>query len=329
MSESETPVPVPPPGEPAAPERQTFPFLVLQFFIFPLGIVAVCVTVFVVFGLIASEGKGAREYLDEVRTGGANRRWQAAFELAKVLHARQDPAIADPAFAQEVIRAFEDSSRDDPRVRRYLALAIGRLDPPLPPAAIAALAKSLDDPERHWTPDWFSRLNGWSDVEVNEARISTIWALGSSGDPGVVPRLQPFYHSADAGIRKIVVYALGALPGDAQLDTLRTALEDSAPDVRWNAAVALARHDRRDGLPVLSQMLNRPYVEQAVKRDVRLDRDADPIADVMISSLRAIASLKDSSLRPSVEALSQNDRSLKVRQAALEALKEMEQAGAG
>jgi hypothetical protein len=68
----------PPEGSEEQPVRQTTPFLVLQFFIFPLSIVAVCVTVFVIFGLIASEGKGPRQYLDEVRTGSANRRWQAA-----------------------------------------------------------------------------------------------------------------------------------------------------------------------------------------------------------------------------------------------------------
>ena len=85
----------------------------------------------------------------------------------------------------------------------------------------------------------------------------------------------------------MVVYALGALPGDAQIATLRTALQDSAPDVRWNAAVALARHGNHDGVAVLRQMLDRPYVERTVKRDVRQDDDQDPIADVMISGLRA------------------------------------------
>ena len=121
----------------------------------------------------------------------------------------------------------------------------------------------------------------------------------------------------------MVVYALGALPGDTQIDTLRTALEDSAPDVRWNAAVALARHNRAEGVAVLRQMLDRGYVEQTVKRDVRQDEDQDPIADVMISGLRAAAALKDASLKPLVSTLSQQDRSMKVRQAALEALKVM------
>ena len=36
----------------------------------------------------------------------------------------------------------------------------------------------------------------------------------------------------------------------------------------------------------------------------------------MISGLRAAAALKDGSLKPSVEGLSQQDRSMKVRQAA-------------
>src|SRR5213593_4636165 len=88
-----------PEAEQETPPRQTTPFLVLQFFIFPMAIVAVCVTVFVIFGLIASEGKGARAYLDEVRTASANRRWQAAFELSKVLQARRDPSLAEPGFA--------------------------------------------------------------------------------------------------------------------------------------------------------------------------------------------------------------------------------------
>jgi HEAT repeat protein len=161
------------------------------------------------------------------------------------------------------------------------------------------------------------------DAVDGEARISAIWALGSSGDASVVPTLQRLYESSDAGVRKIVVYALGALPGDVQLLTLRTALQDSTADVRWNAAAALARKGSHDGVAVLRQMLDRPYVEQTVKRDVRQDDDRDPIADVLISGLRAAATLKDDALKPSVTTLSRTDRSMKVRQAALEALKVM------
>jgi HEAT repeat protein len=297
------------------------PSLAVQFFLIPLAVVGVTVMVYAGFRSLLADPRTPQDYLNEIRYGGADRQWPAAYELSRLM---DNPKVrADRTLGPALVKAFEETRENDPRVRRYLALAIGRLDPPLPPEAIDVLLKSLDDPDRHWSPDWFSRLNGWADIDINEARISTIWALGSSGDASVVPRLQPLYNSADAGIRKIVVYALGALPGDAQIETLRTALQDSMPDVQWNAAVALARHGRRDGVPVLRQMLDRSYVERVVKREVRQDEDRDPIADVMISGLRALASLKESSLKPSVQVLSEQDRSVKVRQAALEALKVM------
>lgn len=297
------------------------PALAVQFFLIPLAVVGVTVLAYVSFRSLLTTRRTPQDYLNEIRYGGSNRQWPAAYELSRLM---DEPGVrADRSLGPALVKAFEETKNDDPRVRRYLTLAIGRLDPPLPANAVMVLANSLEDPERHWTPDWFSRMNGWSDVDINEARISTIWALGSSGDPSAVARLLPLYDSADAGIRKIVVYALGALPGDAQIVTLSTALQDSAPDVRWNAAVALARHRRHDGVPVLRQMLDRSYVEQAVTRTVRQDEDRDPIAEVMIGGLRALASLKARSVRSAVEILSQQDRSLKVRQAAFEALKEI------
>jgi HEAT repeat protein len=238
-----------------------------------------------------------------------------------------DPKVrSDRTLAVALVKTFDEALEGDPRVRKYLALAIGRLEPPLPPEAVAVLVKSLNLPDKPWTPDVWSRINGWT-AEMNEAHISTIWALGASGDPGVVPRLLPLYGSPDAGVRKMAVYALGALPGGEQIVTLRTALQDSAPDVRWNAAAALARKGNSDGVSVLAQMLDRRYVEQTVKRDVRQDSDEDPVADVLVSGLRAAATLKHDALRPAVTALSREDRSMRVRQAAIEALKMMGQHG--
>jgi HEAT repeat protein len=277
------------------------PALAVQFFLIPLAVVAITVMVYVGFRSLLSDDRTAQDYLSEIRNGGSDRRWPAAYELSRLM---ADPKVrADRTLAPALVKAF-DESQGDQQVRRYLALAIGRLDPPLPPDAVASLTKALEDPD-------------------SETRISVIWALGSSGDPAVVDRLIPLYQAPDAdpGIRKMVVYALGALPGDGQVTTLRTALNDNTPDVRWNAAVALARHNRTEGVAVLRQMLDRGYVEQTVKREVRQDSDADPVADVMISGLRAAATLKEASLRPVVSSLSQEDRSMKVRQAALEALK--------
>ena len=279
------------------------PALAVQFFLIPLVVVAITGAVYMGFRSLLADDRTAQDYLAEIRNGGSSRRWPAAYELSRLM---ADPQVrADKTLAPALVKAFHEAAGDR-QVRRYLALAIGRLDPPLPPDAVADLTHALDDPD-------------------SETRISVIWALGSSGDPAVVPRLVPLYSAqdSDAGIRKMVVYALGALPGDAQNETLRTALQDAVADVRWNAAVALARHGNHEGVAVLKQMLDRPYVEQSVKRDVRQDLDQDPVADVMISGLRAAAALKDETLRPAVTNLSRTDKSLKVRQAAIEALKAM------
>ncbi len=216
-----------------------------------------------------------------------------------------DPKVrADRTLAPALVKAFEES-KGDQQVRRYLALAIGRLDPPMPADAVASLTQRA----------------GRSRTAKPASASSGRWARRAIRRCSIASSRSTRRRTPTPGIRKMVVYALGALPGDAQIDTLRTALEDSAPDVRWNAAVALARHNRGEGVAVLRQMLDRGYVEQTVKRDVRQDQDQDPIADVMISGLRAAAALKDQSLKPLVSTLSQEDRSMKVRQAALEALK--------
>src|SRR5207244_6793046 len=186
--------------------RVASPALAVQFFLFPLAVVGVTVLVYVGLRSCLVEDRSVQDYLMEIRTGGSTRRWPAAYELSRLM---ADPKVrADRTLAPALVKAFPES-KGDAQVRRYLALAIGRLDPPLPPDAVADLTHALQDPD-------------------SETRITVIWALGSSGDPTVVARLTPLFtaNDADAGIRKMVVYALGALPGEAQIDTLRTALQD-------------------------------------------------------------------------------------------------------
>jgi HEAT repeat protein len=280
------------------------PALAVQFFLIPLTVVGIAVLVYVGFRSMVAEQRTAQECLIEVRNGTRGGRWLAAMELWDLMG---DPKVrADRSLIPQLTAAFDEAKGDDARVRQYLALAISRVDPPLPPDAVKTLLEALNE-------------------EDAGARISAICALGASGDPAVAAKLEPLYNSDDAGIRKMVVYSLGALPGDTQIATLTSALHDAEPDVQWNAAIALARHNDHQGVPVVQQMLDRSYVEQKVKRQTRQDQNIDPVADVMISGARAAAVLKDASLRTSLEGLSKQDPSMKVRQAALEALKDMDQ----
>lgn len=291
-----------PPAEgeaaPPAPERQTTPFLVLQFFIFPMAIVAVCVAVFVIFGMIAAEGKGARDYLAEVRTGSANRRWQAAFELSKVLQARKDPALADPAFADELAAVFEQSAGDDPRVRRYLALALGRLGSA---RAIPSLLEAVTPKNGGPAPDL-------------ETQIYAIWALGAIGDPKALPALLPLLHADDPGVRKTAVHAVGAFADEAARAALVEALSDPVEDVRWNAALALARRRDPRAAPVLLQMMDRAHL--ATIPDLTPDQREDAIEQ----AAAAAGPLGDPALRRELQQLRDSDASPRIKEAARRAL---------
>lgn len=278
------------------------PAIAVQFFLIPLLVVGATVLVYVGFRSLLSEDRTAEEYLIDIRSGGSNRRWPAAYELSRLM---ADPEFAkneEAKLAPELVKAFADSKEDDPRVRQYLALTLGRLTPPIPGEARRLLIEALGDPD-------------------SQTRISAIWALGSTGDATVVPEIERMYRSDDAGIRKMAVYALGSMPIGAGNETLVEALDDREADVQWNAAVALARHGRQEAVPVLRRMLDRAYVERNVSRQPQPREDVDPVGEVMISGLRAIAALKVSALSEQVKALSTDDQNLKVRQAATETLK--------
>jgi HEAT repeat protein len=278
------------------------PAIAVQFFLIPLLVVGATVLVYLGFRGLLSEDRSAEEYLTDIRSGGSNRRWPAAYELSRLM---ADPEFArreEARLAPELTKAFAESKNGDPRVRQYLALTLGRLTPPLPPETRQLLVDALND-------------------EDSQTRISALWALGSTGETSVSADIARQYQSEDAGIRKMAVYALGSMPVDAGNETLVKALDDPEPDVQWNAAIALARHGRHEGVPVLRRMLDRAYVERNVTRQPQARDEVDPVGEVMISGLRAIAALKEAALSEQVRALSTGDENLKVRQAALDALK--------
>lgn len=275
------------------------PALAVQFFLIPLAVVGVIVLVYGGFRMLLATERTPAELLSDVRTGGRERRWPAAYELSRVL---SDPRAEarNPDLGAAIVQAFVDSEGDDPRVRRYLALAIGRLADP-PPDAVDELTAALADPD-------------------GETRISVIWALASLGDESTVDEIEAMYRSDDAGVRKMAVYALGALAGSGDHATLRNALDDPVADVQWNAAASLARHGRREGLTVIRRMLDREYVTRMVTRRASAGEPLDPVSEVLVSGLRAAASLQAAELRPPVEALSRTDENLRVRELAMKTL---------
>ena len=241
------------------------PALAVQFFLIPLAVVGVTVLVYVGFrSLLADERDRRRTTSTEIRTGGTDRQWPAAYELSRLM---ADPKVrARPRARRRRWSRRSTKPKDgDPRVRRYLALAIGRLEPPLPEAVDALPSRSTI---RTLAPDSFNAGRTTDEARISDdlgarlvGRRRGRAAARSRCTRRPTPASGRWWSTRSARCR-----------ATRRSPTLRTALEDRRADVRWNAAVALARHGSHEGVPVLRQMLDRAYVEQTVKREVRPGR---------------------------------------------------------
>src|SRR3989304_5471898 len=154
------------PAPDAVPEDLSFGRTLVQFFLVPAVVVAACFSVFFFFAWLVSDEKTGVDYLREIRMGSANRRWQAAFELSKIINMDSEKRRME-GLVPEMIDAFERALDDDPRVRHYLALSLGHLgDRTATPTLIAAL-----DDRDSTTP------------------LAASGALGNLGDPAAGDRL--------------------------------------------------------------------------------------------------------------------------------------------
>ena len=277
-----------------------------------MAIVAVCVAVFLIFGLVASDRKTPRAYLQEVRTGGGMfniKRWQAAFALAGALENDHQLARKDPGFVDEVVKLFleteKEAQSDTPLVRRYLVLTLLRLgDPRAAPVLrhIVAEAKSETD---------------------SLTLIYATVALGLFADEPSLPHLLDLARHEDPGLRKAAVHALGHFTAPEAREAVAVALNDPVEDVGWNAALVLARGGDRRATPVLLQMMDRSHLAKVPALSAEQQDDA------VLGAVQAAAALPEPSLRPPLERLRDSDPNLKVREAARLALAGVKPASAG
>ena len=267
--------------------------LIARLFLVPLLVVGAAVAIFLVFNYMTFERRGPRDYLQEVRGGTANRRWQAAFELSRSLGNLSPEDRAE--LCTETLRVYETLSNkrpDDLLVRRYLVLVLGRLGEP---AAVPALlqAARADDPD---------------------TRLYAIWALGKIGGPAGFDTVLEASQNEDAGQRKMAAYVLGSLGDKRAIPRLQVLADDRVADVRWNAAIALGQLGDRSGLAVLHAMLDR----DALARQATLSSDQAEAA--MVNAMKALVLLHDTDSLPTLEKIAKDDPNLRVRDAARKAV---------
>jgi len=267
---------------------------VARFFLLPLAVVGAAVLIFLAFSLITFERRTPADYLQEVRGGTANRRWQAAFELSREV-GRIPAGPERDALGAETLRIFEGLSgkrEEDVRVRRYLVLVLGRLQSrPAVPQLIAATR----DPD-------------------SETSLYAVWALGMIGDASALDAVLASSLSDDAGARKMAAYVLGRLQDRRAVARLKVLMEDAVADVRWNAAISLASLGDASGLSVLRSVVDR----DSLSRQAALSADQSEVA--IVGALKAIEMLRDKDSLPLLERVARDDPNLRVRAAARAAI---------
>lgn len=263
----------------------------LGLIVVPLLVVVASVLVFIGFGWIAYESNDVSDYLDDMRAGWRPRRAQAAYELSKILIADPDALDSEPGVKAEVRRLFKET--DDEEMRRYLALVLGYTQDP---QSVPLLVDALDDQD-------------------SQIRIYALWALGAMGDERAEEPLVAALADPDPGIRKTAAYALGELGRRERAADLEPLLADPVADVRWNAALSLARLGSDASAEELERMVDRRLLDQVPEITPKQKED------VMISAIGALAAVRGEAALATLKSLEQDDESLKVRQAAIDARK--------
>ena len=276
-----------------AEKKSLLRVVIHSFFVVPFIIAIFGVLIFLMLRILTIEPRTAQDYLHDVKIGGNTKRWQGAFELSKIL-ANPGMIPREERFVNDLISTFEYSEKErDDRIRIYLALAMGRTKD-LRYATI--LEKTLND-------------------ENEEILAAVIYSLGFINSPTSLEQLLLMFEHESARVRHQVVVALGNYDGDQVQIILKQALHDPEPNVRWDAAIALAKQKDDSGRTILLDLMDRKYLDSFPNIDAVEQNQA------ILAAIRSSRDILDDELRQVLLDLMENDLNMKVRQAARNTLK--------
>jgi len=264
--------------------------LFIKLFIVPAGIVAIALGIFFLGTLALQHPKTAQQYLEELKSDSTSRRWQAAYELSRIMN-QGDKIQFDDNLKAQLVSTFAEAKDDDPRVREYLALVLGRLKEK---SAVPELAKAVKD----------------NSVDV---KVYSLWAIGNIEDAAGGPAALEALSDPDTGVQRMAVGALSSLRYAPAKNALEANLNSSNLALKYDSAVALARLKDEKTILTLLEMMNLKATGKA--------EDDEILQSAKLAAIEGSKELSNSQLHQKVVDLSKNDPDLKVRDAALQTLK--------
>ena len=266
--------------------------LFYSFFLIPFMIAVFGAVFFLLFKFVTYETNDVEELLNQVKIGSASKRWQSAFELAKVLNNPDRDPLSD-SFKDQLSSAYIRSIHDDGLVRSYLAMAMG--------ATKDTLFGNL-------------LLEGLKD-EALETRIAAIQALGMIQYAPAVNPINLLIKTADNESERLsATISLGMIGDTSAIPFLINLLEDEQANIRWDAAIALAKMGNKEGAYIIEGLLDREYLNKFSEIDPNEQKR------VLMVAIKTASILFDKRFEDNLISLSKNDKDLSIRDAAIKAL---------
>jgi len=236
---------------------------VVQLFFIPLVIVSLIVGVWLMFSWIAHAGSNPRALVAEIRKNN-DASWQKAFELANLLRNSDADAIKDDEELAGDLCTFLDAElaaglQDEAKVklREFLCgvlgqFRVGQVVPTLV-EAVRTQKSSVDLRVRTAAVEaltvHLSNVGAERVAQRNAVRAVLLDASRSRSDN---PDERPKYDQ----LRSSAAFALGVLGDEESLGRLSELLDDGYANVRFNAALGLARHGDPRAIDGLIDMLD-------------------------------------------------------------------------
>ena len=268
--------------------------LFYSFFLIPLMITIFGFLFFFLFKILTYEKQDPYHLLNNINSGSQTKRWQSAYELSNLM-SDESKIPTDQLFISQMISMYEKSIHDDPRVRTYLALAMGQTRNSL----FCDILKV-----------------GFNDENL-ENRIAVIKSIGMIGCIDCISSLNAIVDSKkDNQERLAAIISIGMFADSNSVDVLTRALGDDEANIRWDSAISLLKMDNYSGIETVKKLLQRHYYENFPEVDVNeIDR-------AMLTVMALID--KDNSVffENELNILADLDKNIKIREFAIRIIKE-------
>lgn len=279
-------------------------FLV-QLFVVPLTIVA-C-GLFVVWGFywLAQMGNDPESYVRALRRNNEGR-WQVALNFANDLRGPGGASLkSDAKLAGELAGILADevasgrtlgsghAAEQAKTLCGYLCRALGEFAVPEAAAPLIARATDANDPQ-----------TAQAAVEALAVLSANLAAAGKAFDDpaAVVAAVMKASTSDLASLRSSSAFALGVLGGPESADRLRQMVDDGDDDIRYNAAIGLARQGDAAAWKPLEEMLALPDIAP-VAGDQKGQADRYRRAMIVVNALKGVGLLVDHAEQSPPEAI--------------------------